>query len=67
MFYNIPGYFGYRINESGVIIDDRNRMMRISVDNYDRMYVTIDKNIEYIDELVAKTLLQNPNNFLNTV
>lgn len=63
MFYCIPGYFGYRINESGVVIDENGRMVRFSVDNYDRMYVTINKNIEYIDELVAKTFLHNPDNF----
>lgn len=62
MFYNIPGYIGYRINESGVVIDEKERMLRFSVDNHDRMYVTINRNIEYIDILVAKTFLPNPDN-----
>ena len=56
-------FFGYRINEFGIVIDENERMLRYSVDNHDRMYVTINKNIEYIDELVAKTFLNNPYNF----
>lgn len=63
MLCNIPGYPDYLINESGAIVDKNGIMVRISVDNYDRIYVTINRKIEYIADLVAKTFLNNPNNF----
>ena len=48
MFYSIPGYVGYKINESGIVIDENERMLRYSVDNHDRMYFTINKNCSKI-------------------
>lgn len=63
MLYKLPGYLGYLINESGTIINENGEICRISVDHYDRIYVTLNKEIKYVDELVALTFLPNPNGY----
>lgn len=58
MLKPIPGYENYLINESGVVIDKRDRtMLRTSVNNDGYMYVYIDGRLKYIHDLVAKTFL----------
>lgn len=63
VFKPIPNYNGYYINESGNILDNNQKLIRFATDNDCRLYSIIENNIEYIDELVAKTFLNNPDNF----
>ena len=59
----IPKYPNYYISESGIVTNSNGIVQRYSLDNNERLFVTIEGNKEYIDELVAMTFLQNPNNF----
>jgi hypothetical protein len=63
MIYEIPTHKGYFINESGVVINKKGELSRISVDNYDRIYITLEGKVTYIDQLVAETFLPNPNGY----
>ena len=55
MFREIPGYKNYYINESGIVKDQYENLLKIAVNNDCRMYTIINGNIEYIDNLIAKT------------
>lgn len=59
MLVKIPNYENYLINESGIIIDKDNNLIRGSTNNQGLMYVTLDGNIEYVHELVANAFLAN--------
>lgn len=60
MFKRIDNHPNYFINESGNIIDSNETYIRFSVNNYERMYCTLDDQIEYIDRLVANAFLAKP-------
>lgn len=57
---NYPGYF---INESGVIIDSNCSLIKSMINRDGRLYVTLNSNIEFVDELVAMTFLINDENY----
>lgn len=63
-FVKLKRYDGYFINESGIVIDKNKNKLRYSVDDrVGLMYYTINGEIEYINNLVAETFLQNPHNY----
>ena len=63
MLKEIPGYENYLINEAGVVISKKEKMMcRTAVDNDGYMYVYLDNRIEYIHTLVAETFLAKEKN-----
>lgn len=63
MLIQIPKYPDYQINESGTIIDNSGKLLRQSLTNEGRLYVYINNELVYIDEIVAETYIPNPNNY----
>lgn len=66
---DIPGYEGkYKINESGIVVNKNNHVMRTAVSNSGYLRTALEdldsnhRTNESIHRLVAKTFIPNPNN-----
>ena len=71
MMKEIKGYEGkYKINESGIVVNDNGHVMRTAVSNAGYLRTTLEiiengrlvRNNESIHRLVAETFIPNPNN-----
>lgn len=63
MFREIPSYKNYQINESGIVKGPDNKPLRVAVNNDGFMYVNIEGNIEYIQNLIADAYLKSDSRF----
>ena len=70
MMKDIEGYDGYKINESGIVINKNGHVMRTAVSNSGYLRTVLEtgnpdspRKNESIHRLVAQTFIPNPNNY----